>query len=318
MKKYIVSGLLFSLSMYGEKRNESVVSHQNILTITQKDRHVEEGPRYGAYIHSKNCSFEVLINDIPVIKYNDDSGNGLAGSYFQLNEGIFKKGNQKITIKMTPGFNPDQKVLESLLSPNSEIQLRIVKSFKNQTGNPEENEVRKYSTSKKKLGNSPSFEDSFTFFADIPYHIETLENAEVLLTDDKDKLQAIEQEVVAQYNKIRDIYRNGSWSALATLYYNREKRVAKQLYLLPDEIKHRWNDYVFRTNTDITSFDIQPIEDYKMTFYADGKIVCLQKIDNEKSALWGHFKRKGKDNVTTTYITLYLYRPKGTKDLEVY
>jgi hypothetical protein len=42
------------------------------------------------------------------------------------------------------------------------------------------------------------------------------------------------------------------------------------------------------------------------------------EINNEKSALWGSFKRKGKDNITTTYITLYLYRPKGTKNLEVY
>lgn len=31
-----------------------------------------------------------------------------------------------------------------------------------------------------------------------------------------------------------------------------------------------------------------------MTFYANGKLVCLEKINNEKSALWGGFKRKDK------------------------
>ncbi|BAP31399.1 uncharacterized protein CHSO_2362 [Chryseobacterium sp. StRB126] len=318
MKKYFLLGLILSLPAHAEKNTEQVIFHQNNPTTVQEIRYFEDEPRYGAYISSSNCSFEVLINDIPVIKHIDTSGSGLAGSYFPLNEGITKKGNQKITIKMTPGFNQDKNVLNTELSPNSEIQVKIVKSLKNKTGNSEEDEVRKYSTSKKKRVNNNTFEDAFTFFADIPYHIETLENAEVLLTDDKDKLQALEQEVAAKYNKIRDIYMTGSWSTLATIYYSREKRVAKQLDLLPNEIKDRWNEYVFRTNTDITFFDLKPIEDYKMTFYADGKIVCLQKINNEKSALWGGFKRKGKDNITTTYITLYLYRPKGTKDLEVY
>ncbi|WP_333852046.1 hypothetical protein [Epilithonimonas sp.] len=39
---------------------------------------------------------------------------------------------------------------------------------------------------------------------------------------------------------------------------------------------------------------------------------------NKKSALWGGFKRKDKDIGTTTYIIIYLYRPKGSKTLEVY
>ncbi|MCS4302801.1 hypothetical protein [Chryseobacterium sp. BIGb0232] len=318
MKKYILLGLILSLLAKAEKKTEPVVPHQNISVTSQEIRYSDNEPHYGAYISTSNCSFEILINDIPVIKHSDTSGSSLSGSYFPLNEWITKKGNQKIIIKMTPGFNQDKNILNTELSPNSEIQVKIVKSLKNKSGSSEEDEVRKYSTSKKKRINSNTFEDAFTFFADIPYHIETLENAEVLLTTDKDKLQAIEQEAVAKYNKVRDIYMKGSWSTLANIYYNREKRVAKQLFLLPDEIKNRWNEYVFRTNTDITFFDIKPIEDYKMTFYGDGKIVCLQKINNEKSALWGGFKRKGKDNVTTTYITLYLYRPKGTKELEVY
>ena len=318
MKKYIVLGLLFSLSVHAENKNESIGSHQNIPVSNREVKKKDNEPHYGVYISTNNCSFEVLINDIPVIIYKDNSGSGLSGSYFPLNEWITKKGNQKITIKMTPGFDQDKKILNTELSPNSAIQMKIVKSTINTAGNSAEDKIRKYSTSKKRIENNKAFEDAFTFFAEIPYDIKTLDNAEVLLTDDKDKLQALEQQVLAQYDKIRNIYINGSWSALANIYYNREKRVAQQLYLLPEEIKQRWNEYVFRTKTDISSFDIKPIEDYKMTFYANGKIVCLQKIDNEKSALWGNFKRKGKDNAEVTYITLYLYRLKGSKEFEVY
>lgn len=318
MKKYLFLGLVLSLSVHAEKGTKPIIFRQNDPTIIQEIQYFENEARYGVYISSSNCYFEILINDIPVIKYNDHTGNGLSGSYFPLNEWMTKKGNQKVTLKMTPGLDQNKQVLNTEFSPNAGIEIKIVKSMINKAGSSGEEEVRKYSTAKKKLGNSNTFEDAFTFFADLPYHIETLENAEVLQTDDQERLRALEQEVVAKYNKIRNIYMNGSWSSLASIYYNREKRIAQQLYLLPDEIKSRWNNnYVFRTNTDITFFDLKPIEDYKMTFYADGKIVCLQRTDNEESALWGGFKRKGKD-MTTTYITLYLYRSKGTKDLEVY
>ncbi|RXM41325.1 hypothetical protein BOQ62_00625 [Chryseobacterium sp. CH21] len=318
MKKYFLLGLIFYFSAHAEKKTEPVISIQNNYITIQENEYFEDESRYGAYISGNNCSFEVLINDIPVIKHRSTSESRLADSYFPLNEWITKKGNQKVTVKMTPGFNQDNNTSDSELSPSSEVQIKLVKLLKNQSGNLEENEVKKYSTSKKKRGNPNIFEDTFTFFAEAPYDIKTLENAEVLMTDDKDKLQVLEQEVVAKYNKVKDIYMKGSWNTLAAIYYNREKRVAEQLYLLPNEIKQRWNEYIFRTNTDITFFDLKPIEDYKMTFYADGKIVCLQKINTEKSALWGDFKRKGKDNIMTTYITLYLYRSKGTKDLEVY
>ncbi|WP_160138295.1 hypothetical protein [Chryseobacterium sp. c4a] len=319
MKKYILLGLILPLLAHAEKKAESIFSHQYISTTVKDIKYLENESRYGVYVYNTNCSFEILINDIPVIKYSDTSGSGLAGSYFPLNEGINKKGTQRISIRMTPGFNKDQNTLNTQFSPDSGMKMKIVKSLKNKTGSWEESDVQSYSTFKKKMAANNIFEDKFTFFADIPYHVETLENADVLQTTDPDKLQTIEQEVVAKYNKIRNIYTSGSWSALANIYYNREKRIAKQLYLLPDEIKDRWNhEYVFRTNTDIAFFDVKPIENYKITFYAEGKIVCLQEINDGKSALRGDFKRKGKDNVTNTYITLYLYRPKGTSLLEVY
>ncbi|MDN3693417.1 hypothetical protein QWZ06_14550 [Chryseobacterium tructae] len=170
---------MLPLSAYAEKKIESIIPHQNIPAAVKDIRSFENESRYGVYIHSTNCSFEILINDIPVIKYSDTSGSGLAGSYFPLNEGINNKGTQRVTIKMTPGFNKEQNALNTQFSPDSGIKMKIVKSLKNKTGSLEENDVQSYSTFKKKMGSDNTFEGSFTFFADIPYHIETLENAEV-------------------------------------------------------------------------------------------------------------------------------------------
>jgi hypothetical protein len=63
---------------------------------------------------------------------------------------------------------------------------------------------------------------------------------------------------------------------------------------------------------------LKPIEKFAVKFYANGKIVCLEKINNKKSALWGGFKRKDKEEITTTYIPLFLYLPKGSNELLVY
>jgi hypothetical protein len=115
----------------------------------------------------------------------------------------------------------------------------------------------------------------------------------LLFTTDSGKLKQLGKEVLAKYNEIRDIYMTGTKNELANLYYNKEKRLAQQMYLNEAEIKDGWdNDYQFRTDANLDFFDLKPIEKYEMKFYAEGKIICLEKINNKKSALWGDLKEK--------------------------
>lgn len=210
---------------------------------------------------------------------------------------------------------------------NSGVKIEIVKSYIVNKSWGDEEEVKTYTTPQtmvegKELATFDgkiAFEDSFDFEANVPYNIDTLANAETLITKDKDKLQALEEEVVAKYNEVRNIYLKGTKDDLANNFYHTKKRFAQQLYQSTAEIKQRWdNDYPFRTDDNLDFFDLKPIEKYKMTFYANGKLVCLEKKNNEKSSLWGGFKRK-KDNIEkTTYIQLYLYRPKNSDKPEVY
>lgn len=328
MRNLIFILLVTSLTACGQKKSENMKTVQDIYNIEKEIKHFDNKPQYGAYISTNNCSFDIFINDMPVIKHMDTSGSGLSGSYFPLNWDIAKKGSQKITIKLRPGFNQNANILNETLQGNSEVQIKIVKSSTNKDGSfGEEQEVKNYFTPQKKIQNKQvatydglkTFEDHFTFNADVPYHINTLETANVLLTKDEQALKTLEREVVAKYNEIRNIYMKGTKDELANLNYNKEKRVAQQLYFSDEEIKNRWdNDYQFRTDPNLEFFDLKPVENYKMTFYANGKIVCLEKINNEKSALWGGFKKKDKDVVTTTYISLYLYRPHNSSKLEIY
>ncbi|MDW8547555.1 hypothetical protein NG800_001445 [Epilithonimonas ginsengisoli] len=317
--------LLFTASCNGQSTDKS---EKDIYNIGNEIEHFKKEPHYGASITTNNCSFEILINDHPVIKYKDNSGGGLSGSYFPLNWDITQKGPQKITIRLSPGFNQNTKSMHPTLMKNSGVQINIVKSLIDKDNSwGDEEEVKNYITPQKMVeGKEVStfdgknyFEDSFTFEANVPYKINTLENAEVLFTTDKDKLKALEKEVVTKYNEVRDIYMKGTKDDLANIHYDKEKRLAQQMYLSSEEIKNSWdNDYQFRTNPDLEFFDLKPIEKYKITFYNKGKLVSLEKLNNEKSALWGGFKKKGNDIGTTTYIQLYLYRPKAGNGLKLY
>lgn len=328
MRKILFTFVGFCFFACGQQNKEIMNPKKDIYSIGSEIKHFDSEPQYGAYISTNDCSFDILINDIPIIKYKDNSGGGLSRSYFPLNWDITKKELQKVTVRLSPGFNKETNSLYSSLNRNSGVQISIVESFKNKDDSwGDEKEVKVYKTPQKEFQSkkvatyegATFFEDTFTFKADVPYDISTLENAEMLLTTDKEKLKKLEKKVVAKYNQLRNIYLKGSKDDLANEYYDKEKRFAQQLYLSSEEIKDRWdNDYQFRTDSNLEFFDLKPIENYKMSFSGNGKLVCLEKINNEKSSLWGGFKKKDKDIITTTYITLYLYRPKGSTILKVY
>ncbi|WP_073227928.1 hypothetical protein [Pedobacter caeni] len=324
----LILPLLLFINCKGQEKKENAKSENDIYAIGREIKRFNKEPNYGAYISTNNCSFEVLINDIPVIKHRDASGAGLSRSYFPINWDITQEGTQKVTVRLSPGFNQKTGSLFPALMKNSAVEVVIVVSVPDKDGGSgDEEEIKVYSTPQKESQNkktatydgSPSFEDGFTFEAKVPYQIHTLANAETLYTKDNDKLKTLEKEVVTKYNQIRDVYLKGSKDDLANELYTSEKRTAQQLYSSPEEIKERWdNDYQFRTDANLEFFDLKPIENYKLTFYANGKLVCLEKKNNEKSSLWGGFKRKDKAIGTTTYIRLYLYRPKKGAELQVY
>ncbi len=329
MKLYkILFFLNFTLLFTGcNGQNKNTKSEKDIYAIGNEIKHFNKEPHYGANITTSNCSFEILINDIPIIKYKDNSGGGLSGSY-PLNWDITEKGSQKITVRLSPGFNQNTNSMHTTLMRNSGVRIIIEESFINKDGSlGDEEEVKTYTTPQKivqgkevaTFDGKNYFEESFTFEANVPYKINTLDNAEVLFTKDKNQLKILEKEVVAKYNEVRNIYLKGTKDDLANIHYDKEKRIAQQMYLSSEEIKDSWDkEYQFRTEDNLDFFDLKPIEKYKMTFYANGKLVCLEKINNEKSALWGGFKRKDKDIGTTTYIQLYLYRPKNSVELQAY
>ncbi len=70
----------------------------------------------------------------------------------------------------------------------------------------------------------------------------------------------------------------------------------------------------------IESFKLEALENYKMVFYSDGKIVCLElaSLDNRlrgKSALWGKYNQEG--GLRAKFRKYYLYIPENKIELEI-
>ncbi|WP_143055876.1 hypothetical protein [Kaistella antarctica] len=296
---------------------------RDIYSLYKEIKKYNEEPMYKLILTSSECSFYVLVNDIPLYKFFGQSG-GVGATSLPMNWNIEKSGKQKITIKMYPKYNADTKEVDKNLGVNAGVKFSIEKEI-----NQEDETILEFNTPFKDFDGKGGggflypertyYEETIFVDLAVPFEISTLNDAQKLYTDNSEKLKQLEKEAVSKYNQIRDIYMTGTKDELASINYGKEKRIAQQLYYNKEEIKNGWdNDYQFRTDSNLEFFDLKPVENYKMTFYAEGKLVCLEKINNKKSALWGGFKRKDKDVGTTTYIIVYLYRPNGSTKLQVF
>lgn len=323
MRKKIVLILIFAnIIACGQEKNRSMKTSQDIYSLNEQIKKYEKEPMYKMILSSSECSFIILVNDIPLYKFFGRSG-GVGATSIPMNWNIEKSGKQKITVRMYPKY-AETETPNQILGANAGVKFSIEKEI-----DGEDKTVFEFKTpfndfdGKGNGGflypNKPHYEETIYVDLKVPYELSVLDNAEVLFTTDSEELKQLGKEVLAKYNEIRDIYMTGTKDKLANINYNKEKRLAQQMYLNQAEIKDGWdNDYQFRTDTNLEFFDLKPIEKYEMKFYAEGRIISLEKINNKKSALWGGFKRKDKDIVTTTYIAVYLYRPKGSNKLEVY
>ncbi|KEY18990.1 hypothetical protein [Kaistella antarctica] len=311
------------LTACSQEKKETMKTSRDIYSLYKEIKKYNEEPMYKLILTSSECSFYVLVNDIPLYKFFGQSG-GVGATSLPMNWNIEKSGKQKITIKMYPKYNADTKEVDKNLGVNAGVKFSIEKEI-----NQEDETILEFNTPFKDFDGKGGggflypertyYEETIFVDLAVPFEISTLNDAQKLYTDNSEKLKQLEKEAVSKYNQIRDIYMTGTKDELASINYGKEKRIAQQLYYNKEEIKNGWdNDYQFRTDSNLEFFDLKPVENYKMTFYAEGKLVCLEKINNKKSALWGGFKRKDKDVGTTTYIIVYLYRPNGSTKLQVF
>ncbi|PTS96899.1 hypothetical protein DBR27_15840, partial [Flavobacterium sp. HMWF030] len=95
----------------------------------------------------------------------------------------------------------------------------------------------------------------------------------------------------------------------------REKETRQSLYFNKKELQQILDLYLDPFT--IPNYQMQPLENYKLKLYGDGRIVCLElnSLDNDfrgESALWAKFDDNGEID---DFFKFYLYIPEGEDEL---
>ena len=282
--------------------------------ISQSVKRYPNEPIYYIGMYSERCTFQVLINDMPIWNFFDQGG--MSGTMLPVNTVISKSGQQTVTIKVYPPQTTN-KVLGSTIDGNARLQIGLsVTDWKNKLPMKIINKtlILVPVVDKKAACNGlPYAQYSTTFSLQVPYETRSWEGGVNLIKEDSGMLQ---KEVLVIYQKVRQMWSNKE--LLKIFNYN------KKIYFSALQSQYRdsaiWKEYSDNLLKILNNkhFEMEPLEYYKLNYYGNGKVVALERIDlwnrNRSALLKG---TKDGDIESTETEALYLYRPSKNAPLEL-
>ncbi|AIM35265.1 hypothetical protein KO02_00230 [Sphingobacterium sp. ML3W] len=306
------------------------MTEEKILVLEKQVKHYDQEPGYFIMFNYYFCNIEVFVNDIPIYKnYGAESSTSFYP--LDLNEYILKSGEQKVTVRLLPEEG-------NTLSKEASMKLKIarianLKTYKNFEA--EKKVLVEYETpivlregetdiaygGNFQYAGLPIFEKTFTFQADVPYSVQGWENSKVLNNTGQDLMQ-IEKEVVEFYQQVKYIYEKRDKESFSILMEPRLIEIAQSHYYIQNDFKKIFDgvNQMFANENKVHS-----IGNYKLKFYADGRIVTLEPIDSvnikldrvlrfETSVFDDYLKREVKG---TAGFRMLLHKPKGSNNFEI-
>ncbi|QCE43116.1 hypothetical protein [Psychroserpens sp. NJDZ02] len=311
----------------------TIYTQQDILDLYKTVQHFEEEQHYGVRIKSANCNFEILINDKKVFFVNRNKiGSVINGAYAPINYGLLKSGNQKITIRILPAVQNRQTEIKYPTLQNAQLDIEIVADDFMDGESTGEYSIFEWESPKEiKFIESegiempyftqpdlPVFEHRDSFIAEIPFDIDGWNNSVNLITNDKEELKELTEEAVTIFKELHKNFQEKNLDKIANLVYQKEKRVAQQLYFKESDCRENWDYYTEDYKSD--NFTMVPLENFKLVFFGNGKMIGLE-LNGPKfqwdSALYSKYIEKGNKGYSKTFYRFLLHRPKPGAPLEV-
>lgn len=304
------------------KKMSNLTSKNYIETMINSTKRFSYEPMYYLTYEQNVCYSEILVNDIPVNKNFKEMADG---GTVCINNYIFKSGIQKVTLKLySIGKNKDFEF--STFTNETDMKIEIEESD-NKKRDLKGKQIVTYVTPLAKheadgyekirfiATGKDYYEASFTFNATVPYEFNSVEKARDL---GKWKKEILEEKVVNFYKEQWNIINEKRIDDYFSYLELKEKETCQSEFSNKTELLENLEAYldVFNNST----FKLEPLEDYVLKLYGDGKIVCLElksldKIMRGKSALWG--KYKDGESVRAKYRKYYLYVPEGEEELKI-
>jgi hypothetical protein len=243
------------------------------------------------------ASYKLFINDILVSYYHDKGATSIT---LPINREILSSGQQRIRVELNSEENLDSSVLKY-------YDFKVVK-YRN-ADSPDYDNILTLDFTREKDMVTKKLTSEWSFYAEVSYENEGWSHSVNLLKENKEKLLS---EVKATYQEFDKILTSKN----ASLYYaktkEREAEVNKCLYLTNETIK---DEKVEMESTFSKISTVLPLENYKIVFYAEGRIISLIRIDKDnmdESAIQAELT-----DGSTEIFELLLHRPKPGAPLEI-
>ena len=239
----------------------NTINSSNFVENVLKDvKHYNIEPTYWLRIEKDyQAELEIYVNDIPVFR-DYDLKEGYSTTQ-DVNFVILKSGKQKIRYKVN--------------SKKREVYIGIdVKELDNKGKMQVEDEkmVKNYEQTIT-MPDSGVYEGEFTFDALVPYDNKGWSEGQDLTKFDKKELESA---VVAFYKKMWNIYNDKTKKeAKFPLFLEREREIAKSDYASKETLEEILKEYLLPYSN--PTYEMLPLENYKMVFYGDGKAVALEQ-----------------------------------------
>jgi len=311
-------------------QNPNAINEAKVLDLAKQVKHYDKEPGYFIMFNNYFCNIEVFVNDIPIYKnYGAESSTSFYP--LDLNEYILKSGKQMVTVRLLPEEG-------NTLSKEASMKLQIARIAHLKTNKNFEEEkkilveyetpvVPKEGKTDVEYGGDfqyaglPVFEKTFTFQADVPYTVQGWENSMVLNDKNQDSSE-LEKEVVSFYQQVKYIYEKRDKESFRILMEPRLKEMAQSHYYNQKDFK-KMIDGINRMFGNENK--VHAIEDYKLKFYANGRIAALEPKDSvnvkldrvlrfETAIYDDYLKREVKG---TAGFRMLLHKPKGSNVFEV-
>jgi hypothetical protein len=308
MKKFYLILFIIISCMSNNKNNK--MSQSKISEIHNKIEKYDKNIIVFFNVNYLSCSVEILVNDMPVyinLNGKDKSGESVS---LQINEYILTSGNQKLTMRIYPTTN-NKDILNTSISNISTFKLNIV------YGNPKSQKIKDYQNAinyemdnTKLITNTPFIEIKKEFtIKEIPYKLKGWSESVDLRKEDKDKLNI---EALSFYNSIKSNFTNKDIEELSSKVFKRELEKSQANYFDTKEDSQKISNSLLKEiNTNQTML---PIENYKMFFYGDGRVISLIRVDDEYR---GESVIIGETQNDYNFYPIYLHRPEAGGPLEV-
>ena len=307
---FIIICIALIFNACGQKTNKNMDNKikDKVLNIYKQVKVFDYNPRFVLDFSAFGCTYQVLVNDVPVMNSNEPGDVG--GAVYPFSEYVLHSGKQDITIRLFPAMR-DGYVRDSFLTARSRMKLKVLEGDFHRQKPDDYKVLLQLETPEIVKDTLPYLEIKGSFTTTLPKEreIDGWSKGVDLSKEDKDKLL---KEVVAKYEEFRQCFVKKDVYLLADILYKRQLDFAKTYFQnKPEQSEEIWNKFEDMINPVIKVFNL---ENDKLVIYGNGKITALDRIDLK-------FERESIVKTETEnrfeYYSILLYRPAPDAPLEV-